>query len=68
MTTPTSARVEIESISAGGDGVGRAGGMVIFVPPGSAMGSDGKPTDPTRDPGFYDATAEYLQSLGILTI
>jgi 23S rRNA (uracil1939-C5)-methyltransferase len=31
-TTTTTARVEIESIAAGGDGVGRVGGMVIFVP------------------------------------
>jgi hypothetical protein len=33
-------------------------GMVIFVPPGS-------PSDPTRDPAFYDTTAKYLEGLGI---
>ena len=33
-------------------------GMVIFVPPGSAA-------DPTRNPKFYDATAEYLEGIGI---
>ena len=33
-------------------------GMVIFIPPGSA-------TDPTRDPGFYDGTFEYLKGIGI---
>ena len=32
--------------------------MVIFVPPGS-------PTDPTRNPVWYDATFEYLQATGI---
>jgi len=36
-------------------------GMVIFVPPGSA-------DDPTRDPRYYDATAEYLKSVGIQAI
>lgn len=36
-------------------------GMVIFVPPGSV-------DDPTRDPKYYDATAEYLQSVGIPVI
>jgi hypothetical protein len=33
-------------------------GMVIFVPAGDAA-------DPTRDPGFYDDTYEYLAGLGI---
>ncbi len=33
-------------------------GMVIFVPPGSER-------DPTRSPGFYDATFEYLGDLGV---
>lgn len=33
-------------------------GMVIFVPRGDAA-------DPTRDPGFYDETFEYLSELGI---
>lgn len=33
-------------------------GMAIFVPPGD-------PTDPTRTPRFYDATYDYLRSLGI---
>lgn len=36
-------------------------GMVIFVPPGSA-------TDSTRDPKYYDATAEYLQGIGMPVI
>jgi hypothetical protein len=33
-------------------------GMIIFVPPGDAA-------DPTREPGFYDETFEYLAGLGI---
>ena len=33
-------------------------GMVIFVPTGS-------PSDPTRHPGFYDATFRYLSGLGL---
>jgi hypothetical protein len=33
-------------------------GMVIYVPPGD-------PRDPTRSPGFYDATYQYLVELGI---
>jgi hypothetical protein len=33
-------------------------GMVIFVP-------DGTNDDPTRKPEFYDATFEYLRSVGI---
>lgn len=33
-------------------------GMVIFVPPGNEE-------DPTRPPGFYDATFTYLQRMGI---
>lgn len=33
-------------------------GMVIFVPMGS-------PSDPTRQPGFYDATFQYLSGLGL---
>ncbi len=32
-------------------------GMVVVVPEGDAA-------DPTRDPAFYDATFEYLASLG----
>jgi hypothetical protein len=36
-------------------------GMVIFVPPGD-------PKDPTRLPSFYDATFNYLRSLGISEI
>ncbi len=33
-------------------------GMVVFVPPGD-------PADPTRPPGFYDPTYEYLVGLGL---
>ena len=33
-------------------------GMVIFVPPGDV-------TDPTRLPGFYDTTYDYLKGLGM---
>ncbi len=33
-------------------------GMVVFVPPGD-------PRDPTRLPGFYDPTFNYLRDLGI---
>jgi DUF2075 family protein len=33
-------------------------GMVVFVPAGD-------PRDPTRLPGFYDPTFQYLRSLGI---
>ena len=33
-------------------------GMIIFVPPGDAA-------DPTREPGFYDETFEYLAGMGI---
>jgi DUF2075 family protein len=33
-------------------------GMIIFVP-------QGERTDPTRDPGFYDSTFNYLSGLGI---
>lgn len=33
-------------------------GMVIVVP-------DGEARDPTRSPGFYDQTFEYLASLGV---
>jgi hypothetical protein len=33
-------------------------GMVVFVPTGD-------PRDPTRSPGFYDPTFQYLRSLGI---
>jgi hypothetical protein len=36
-------------------------GMVVFVPPGDEG-------DPTRAPGFYDGTFEYLTSLGLPTI
>lgn len=36
-------------------------GMVVFVPPGDV-------DDPTRPPAFYDATFEYLRSLGIPTL
>lgn len=33
-------------------------GMVLFVPPGD-------PTDPTREPGMYDATFRYLREVGV---
>jgi hypothetical protein len=33
-------------------------GMVIFIPEGS-------PSDPTRNPAYYDATYSYLRSVGI---
>ena len=33
-------------------------GMVIFVPPGD-------PSDPTREPGFYNGTWTYLRELGL---
>jgi hypothetical protein len=33
-------------------------GMVIFIPEGSSV-------DPTRDPGYYDSTYEYLRSVGL---
>lgn len=36
-------------------------GMVVFVPPGD-------PADPTRLPGYYDATWSYLQSTGLPVI
>ena len=36
-------------------------GMVVFVPPGDGA-------DPTRSPGFYDSTFEYLKQLGISEI
>jgi hypothetical protein len=36
-------------------------GMAIFVPPGNSA-------DPTRSPAFYDATFEYLRSVGIPAI
>ena len=36
-------------------------GMVIFVP-------QGKSTDPTRSPSFYDSTFNYLTQLGIATL
>jgi hypothetical protein len=36
-------------------------GMVIYVPPGDS-------NDPTRSPGFYNATYEYLTNLGIPTL
>ncbi|MGI8733212.1 MAG: DNA/RNA helicase domain-containing protein [Pyrinomonadaceae bacterium] len=36
-------------------------GMVIFVPQGDS-------NDPTRKPGFYDATFEYLQEIGFNVI
>ena len=35
--------------------------MVVFVPPGDGA-------DPTRSPGFYDSTFEYLKQLGISEI
>lgn len=35
-------------------------GMVLFVPPGN-------PNDPTRLPEYYDATFDYLKSLGLPT-
>jgi len=39
-------------------------GMAICVP----QGDRGNPADPTRSPAFYDATYEYLRSLGLATI
>jgi hypothetical protein len=36
-------------------------GMAIFVPPGDE-------SDPTRFPRFYDATYDYLVSLGVTTV
>lgn len=36
-------------------------GMVIVVPEGDSA-------DPTRDPAFYDATYEYLRSVGVPTL
>ncbi len=36
-------------------------GMVIVVP-------EGDPTDPTRDPSFYDPTWKYLLSVGLLPL
>jgi hypothetical protein len=36
-------------------------GMVIFVPPGDS-------NDPTRSPGFYDSTFQYLTELGISSL
>jgi hypothetical protein len=36
-------------------------GMIIVVPPGD-------PTDPTRNPQFYDPTYEYFQSIGFAVI
>ena len=36
-------------------------GMVVFVPPGDI-------NDPTRSPGFYDSTFDYLRELGISEI
>jgi hypothetical protein len=36
-------------------------GMVIFIPPGD-------PSDPTRNPEYYDATFRYLSRLGIPTL
>jgi len=36
-------------------------GLVVFVPPGDSA-------DPTRSPGFYDSTFEYLKELGISEI
>jgi len=35
--------------------------MVIFVPPG-------EDSDPTRAPGFYDDTYEYLTGLGVTEV
>ena len=41
-------------------------GIVICVPVGnSRLTPEGFPEDPTRLPGFYDGTYEYLKSLGI---
>jgi Schlafen group 3, DNA/RNA helicase domain len=36
-------------------------GMIVFVPPGDSA-------DPTRSPGFYDSTSNYLKDLGISEI
>lgn len=44
-------------------------GMVICVPYGNGRkNSEGFPEDPTRLPAFYDATYEYLKSIGIKEI
>src|SRR5215468_10863792 len=36
-------------------------GMVVFIPPGDSV-------DPTREPGFYDSTFNYLRELRIAEI
>lgn len=43
-------------------------GMVIVVPRGSELDSEGKPIDPTRNPKYYDCTFEYLSSLDLTPI
>ena len=43
-------------------------GMVIVVPKGSDLDTNGKPIDDTRDPKYYDCTYEYLASLGLTSI
>lgn len=39
-------------------------GMVIVVPRGSELDSEGNPIDSTRDPRYYDCTYEYLSMMG----
>jgi hypothetical protein len=36
-------------------------GMIIVVPPGD-------PTDPTRDPDYYNPTFNYLREIGFETV
>ena len=36
-------------------------GTVIWVP-------NGNPGDPTREPGLFDATADYLKSIGVVPL
>ena len=43
-------------------------GMVIVVPNGSELDSNGTPLDPTRDPQNYDSTYDYLASLGLTVL
>jgi hypothetical protein len=40
-------------------------GMIIVVPTGSELDSEGNLIDPTRDPKFYDCTYNYLESIGL---
>ena len=43
-------------------------GMVIVVPKGSDLDSEGKPIDSTRNPKYYDCTFDYLSSLDLTPI